>query len=357
MQRARPQSDVEVHPGAEAHTAGPHPAHLAAASDQAAAWPVALAMLGILYGLHVQAYLLAFFLPHAKSFLEVFAPQPWMSFQGYAEFFVGSGAVPTLLAPLLAVPLIFCCLAILIRRRWALLAAGVWAIVSMAVWLSFASYVFLNSQVLRQYCWRPIYLTLEVPYHLIVPGLVLCLLLRRSRRRQFQQWVARAAPRVQPVWPTVLGWLSMFHAAEGLMRLVDVLSSKVLFALALDSKAWWNAFLKDVGESSYLLAYLAMALLGIPAVALLRRRRGAGWLHVAGACAVLAGLLMNIIKWTFYWDGPSPSSGIIREAINAVYPVFLLVWFLRPAIRRQVAQWRRPAAAGIIPPAGERGNE
>ena len=307
-----------------------------------AAWPVALAMVGILYGLHVQAYLLALFLPHAKSFLEVFAPQPWMSFQGYAEFFLGSGATPLLLAPLLAVPLIFCCLAILIRRRWALLAAGVWAIVSMMVWLSFAGYVSLNSQMLRPYYTRSIYLTIEVPYHLIVPGLVLCLLLGPSRRRQFQQWVARAAPRVQPVWPTVLGWLSMFHAAEGLMRLVDVLSSKVLFALALDSKAWWNAFLKDVGESSYLLAYLAMALLGIPAVALLRRRRGAGWLHVACACAVLAGLLMNIIKWTFYWDGPPASTGIIQEAITAVYPVFLLIWFLRPAIRRQVAQWRGP---------------
>jgi hypothetical protein len=326
----------------------------AAASDQAAAWPVALAMVGILYGLHVQAYLLAVFLPHAESFLKVFTPQPWMSFQGYAEFFLGSGATPTLLAPLLAVPLIFCCLAILIRRRWALLAAGVWAIVSMTVWLSFAGYVSLNSQMLRPYCTRSIYLTIEVPYHLIVPGLVLCLLLGPSRRRQFQQWAARAAPKVQPVWPTVLGWLSMFHAAEGLMRLAEALSSKVLFAL--DSEAWWNAFLKDVGESSYLLAYLAMVLLGIPAVALLRRRRGAGWLHVAGACAVLAGLLMNIIKWTFYWDGPLPSTGIICEAISAVYPVFLLVWFLRPAIRRQVAQWRRPAAAGIIPPAGERGS-
>jgi hypothetical protein len=91
-----------------------------------------------------------------------------------------------------------------------------------------------------------------------------------------------------------------------------------------------------------------------------RRRPGAGWLHVVCASLMLASLAaepafyylqrVTLASTSFYvWF-------VVRKVVSVVYPLFLLVWFLRPAIRSQVAQWPRPGRAGIIPAENERGS-
>lgn len=167
------------------------------------------------------------------------------------------------------------------------------------------------------------------------------------------------------VWPTVVGVISIIYASMGLlgafcglaypfilpwyvdwMRGLGLSEQEVQEMEASMPPIGWTVFASVVGLALVILLFVG-------AVRLLRRQASG-----ARLCALWSWV---IIPWTIIATGitlviqlnaPAPSGGqgeqigtaigtVIVALIELVLPTFMVIWFLRPTIKSQVAQWRQ----------------
>jgi hypothetical protein len=254
-------------------------------------------------------------------------------------------------APLIAATLLLFSVAMYMRRRWALGALAVWVV----VYLLYEGGWTLSRMVADQTFRMPwSHLTWQAVCHrlqdLLLPAGVLYFALRGQTRRQFRQWAQGAPSDAQPAWPTAIGWISMYHAVIAMFGLWAHIGDEYVY---LDWAPFWDPGFWNVPAIILALPSLARAALVVPAIALLKRRPNAGRLHIAGALLVLAALLAEPLIYCLdtgaslgRWASVHSFSGLIS---SIVYPVFLVFWFLRSAVERQVAQWPGPGAPGNNP--------
>jgi hypothetical protein len=183
-----------------------------------------------------------------------------------------------------------------------------------------------------------------VPY----PFFLLVWFRRRRIRRQFRTWrrypAAATARATGTVWPRALGAVSMLLAGKLLFWEVWSQTSPLWKRLF---RVEWSVTARDV---------LLHALVGALGVLLMvagwllwHRRRGAAVCHLIYAVAfVIATLGWPVLasSATLFWQGLSGLSRYYYLALMVgsgllalAFPVFLLVWFLRPKIRAQVKSW------------------
>jgi hypothetical protein len=289
----------------------------------------------------------------------VFTDSSLWNIPGNLVLYIKSGFFQEVLAPLRSLPFLAGGVAICLRRRWTLWAVGAWALACLLGWLSVMTRVFM----LYQATYRPLWysaclLAIQLPYHLVLPAVVLYFLYCNTTRRQFRQWADDVPVVGRPVWPTVIGWLSMFHSLLGLACFISNMGLRVVDHYVFYSAfcTFWGPGLWSVLDRiSGILPFLAVTALAFPAIALLKRRPNAAILHVMGAVIVLGSLLLEplvdaLSPYRLLRQAPSlvDMEVVLRMFVRSIYPMFLLFWFLRPAIRSQVAGWPRPGRAGII---------
>jgi len=254
------------------------------------------------------------------------------------------------------------------RRRWALWVLGSWAVANLLFVLGqvVIGMSMFSTSIMNWLLWRgPSFL-----WSTWLPAFVIIWISRPTIRRQFGQWVNGTLPIPRPTWAVAIAWLSMFHAVMGMIDVASRVAHAAVQVVVPVDGSLYNSL--PVGASladwlewiwrvvSDLLPCLALAALAVPAIALLKRRPNAARLHVIGAAivlvSVLAGPIVNVwqgFQFDHYW-GPSVRS-IISDLIPTIYPLFLLFWFLRPGVKREVARWREPGGPAIIPAEDERG--
>ncbi len=107
---------------------------------------------------------------------------------------------------------------------------------------------------------------------------------------------------------------------------------------------------------------LALVILLFVGALRLLRRQASG----ARLCALWSWIMIpwtiiaTVITLVFQLNAPVPSGGpgqqigaaiasVIGVVIGLVFPVFLVIWFSRPTIKSQVAQWRRRSDEFSLP--------
>jgi hypothetical protein len=163
------------------------------------------------------------------------------------------------------------------------------------------------------------------------------------------------------VWPYAIGGASIAVAAEGLVTLVNTFAQFGVAALvgrgsSLGSLLRGSGSLQIAAQLVPSLFHPVLCVLLLAAgILLLRRSRLAVRLHVAYAIAtIVLAVVPPLLAAPAMPRAPTtgPHYGdffffyLWFRVISAttkllVYPIFLLVWFRRPAIRSQIAQWRR----------------
>jgi hypothetical protein len=154
------------------------------------------------------------------------------------------------------------------------------------------------------------------------------------------------------LWPRVIGVLSIVLAGQSMLGLVGALI-QVILAL-VTGQGGFGALLGRFGWG----AVYALNVVGMPALSvvlmvggflLYRRHRLGARLHVIYAIPAI--LLVGILP-VAYIGLLVPQMGqqaavfaivstIWGATTRGIYPVFLLVWFSKANIRRQVRAWRR----------------
>jgi hypothetical protein len=157
-----------------------------------------------------------------------------------------------------------------------------------------------------------------------------------------------SVPYNRPVWPVILGVVSIVQAGYALVRLVTmllnmaysvVLQGTFSGAFPLGGMGLWNL----VQAAQYLLPPLLGVLLLAAGVLLYRHYPLAPLLHVIYAVPTVllsAGLPVAFVLTCPPQFMPHMAFPTLQNAtVSLIYPVFLLVWFARAKIRRQVAMW------------------
>lgn len=185
------------------------------------------------------------------------------------------------------------------------------------------------------------------------PAFLLAWFARPSIRGEVKTWRGRPGPAAlpaEPVWPAALGVVSMVLAGRHLFRFIWSFGSLFLSP---------QSFLEGAGLGKALL-WLFNALLwtGVGVLLLVagwrlcRRRRGAAVCHVVYALLAAAAVAYRLVlvgSWLpargpdWYTYASLADLGL-RAIFSLAFPVFLVVWFLRPKIRRQLRSWREPPA-------------
>jgi hypothetical protein len=165
---------------------------------------------------------------------------------------------------------------------------------------------------------------------------------RRRVRRQMVPWRAAAPVYSRPIWPAVIAALSLIKAGMDALRAIGdtsrLLGWLVFPVNGLGRPAWATtlAVLEILGPLS--------ALLLVPAgIALWQRRRWGATVHLvwagAASAALMAWLLGGaMVRGPWVW----PFGQAFDVTVRMLYPVFVLIWFTRPRVRRQVAAWGGP---------------
>ena len=157
------------------------------------------------------------------------------------------------------------------------------------------------------------------------------------------------------VWPYAIGGASIAMAASGLL---GVLGSFIQIGTTIVTQGgrvlgrWPGA--SAAREASQLIPMLLLPLvcaLLLPAgILLLRRSRLGVRLHMAFAISTIvvasAGPLLAIVSVAAMplersWGVYMLIQSIWGASRSIIYPIFLLVWFRRPRIRMQIADWGR----------------
>ena len=191
--------------------------------------------------------------------------------------------------------------------------------------------------------------------------------------------VPASAPR-RSAWPTAIGVISIVLGGLGLVcisvsvtwnamqfRMPNQMAQEMPFVMP----DWFLTYQTVAG----LLQMVVSILLLVAGILLLRRRPAAGWLHllyaVLGLTLAIVGAIvtyhaMEEVSASFeqsegledmppfvraMMTSQMRSGSIMGVIFAAAYPAFLLVWFLRGPIRREIASWRvAPSAPTLHPP-------
>jgi len=162
--------------------------------------------------------------------------------------------------------------------------------------------------------------------------------------------VPTAPPAGGPVWPEVIGVLSIVIGGERLVSaaggMIGSLVGQVLKGTMpnlprLGSFAWQLAVVHGTRN-------LACMLLVAAGVLLLRRRRVTvplHWMAAAGTLIAQVLLLGFYVRLFPFRTAPEPSwtrmlPASVSGTVQLGYPVFAVVWFLRGSVRRQMRSWR-----------------
>ncbi|MCH8258990.1 MAG: hypothetical protein IIC46_02165 [Planctomycetes bacterium] len=190
------------------------------------------------------------------------------------------------------------------------------------------------------------------------------------------QGLERSAPLTPPtqappppvrasVWPTVVGIIGIIYASLGLFGTFCGLA--FLFIL-LSYADWLESFgipeqeVQEMQASMSPVSWTVLAsvvglalviLLFVGAVRLLRRQASGARLCALWSWMIIPWtIIATVITLVFHFNAPEPSGGrweqigtaiigAIGTVIGLVLPVFMVIWFSRPTIKSQVAQWRR----------------
>jgi len=363
MTGANPKPDKTVPP---AYPAGA--IATPAAPDQAQPiWPIALAVFAAAYAAYELLRFILGILPNPKIWIEMVTGT--VPFAGRTPSQWRLLSAVSLLHQLLVMGVIAPAIGLWLRRRWALWALGSWAVAALLLVLAIYTingWVFsFSAQAWLLAVWPIILRTTWLP------AILLGWIVRQRTRHQFGRWVNGALPVPLPIWAVVIGWLSMFHAVRGIIEsAITLVLAAIQAVMLLNGSLEGSLFPIGVTlDTSYwirwiwmvvpvLLLCLAQAALVVPAIALLRHRPNAARLHVIGAiivlCSLLAKPVIAALRGVHVFPVPSVWS-TVSDLIPTIYPLFLLFWFLRPRIRRQVARWQGLDAPDMIQAADERG--
>lgn len=150
----------------------------------------------------------------------------------------------------------------------------------------------------------------------------------------------------RPKWAVVLGIISIVMASLGL--LANGISTGVGIWGVLQDDAPMLLVLLQAGLPLLVSVWLLTA-----GILLLRGRRRGAWMHVAYGISRLVLLLLQVGAMLYLTLGamaalnnPLPryimlATGGVALAVLALYPAFVLAWFLRRSIRHEVRQWPR----------------
>lgn len=159
---------------------------------------------------------------------------------------------------------------------------------------------------------------------------------------------AQDLPPQQPVWPKVIGIISIVLASLGLICTPISLFVSMRGANAEEALKffpdWWLAY---TTVSCVVGVLQAILLLAAGIVVLLKRPAGRVLHLVYAVIAIVLGIASSAFGAASILTGDMPAPIKIGTAVGIfigvlvgmIYPVFLLIWFLRPKIRDQVAAW------------------
>ncbi|MFB3893564.1 MAG: hypothetical protein ACE15C_16245 [Phycisphaerae bacterium] len=153
------------------------------------------------------------------------------------------------------------------------------------------------------------------------------------------------APR-KPSWPVVIGVISIVLASMGLVCTPLTLVFNNFGAIQKSQRDVFPQWFLDAGTITSVIGIGQALLLLIAGILLAKRRPGArslhlvyGWLGVAGAVASV----VMLFSLNFASMPPAGKIGVVSGAIAIpvalAYPIFLLVWFMRARIAREMAEW------------------
>ena len=167
------------------------------------------------------------------------------------------------------------------------------------------------------------------------------------------------------VWPTVVGIIGIIYASLGLF---GTFCGLAFFFILLSYADWLESFgipeqeLQEMQASMSPVSWTVLAsvvglalviLLFVGAVRLLRRQASGARLCALWSWMIIPWtIIATVITLVFHFNAPEPSGGrweqigtaiigAIGTVIGLVLPVFMVIWFSRPTIKSQVAQWRQ----------------
>lgn len=168
-----------------------------------------------------------------------------------------------------------------------------------------------------------------------------------------------------PRWPKVIGTIG---AVLGVVMLIDKADDLALVPLLWVGDSRTLLLGPELGDFVartmpwgawvffYILLGMALGLLLVIGSLRLRRRRPSGvtlcrawaWLSIAWLAAGVAWTLWWLGKYggevADYagagWQGPALLGSLVALALLLTYPVFLLVWLARTAVKEEVLRWR-----------------
>lgn len=154
--------------------------------------------------------------------------------------------------------------------------------------------------------------------------------------------ISSNAPR-RPIWPTVLGIISI------IMAVLALAATSLFLYNSIERLEWycgseWSVQYKPVAHA---IAMALDALLVVAAIVLIRRRSISLHLNLIYGIGMLIYVLGGTLAttWMAVDEQPSASVLIITALVGSAYPFFVTAWFLREPIRRQVASWKATASA------------
>jgi len=190
--------------------------------------------------------------------------------------------------------------------------------------------------------------------------------------------VAPPPPR-RPAWPTPIGIISICLASLSLacdgMNLVFQLLVMAVFQTVSTAGTQPGVQMSEAATGPLMLAgadLVAAVVLLVGGILLLKRRPVARAIHLIYAMSKMLILLIGVTllvvaireasaaaATTMPTTGPAPGStagmkafflmgggfGVISKALGLLYPIFLLVWFLRAPVVNEVRTWALSARA------------
>ncbi|MDY7009556.1 MAG: hypothetical protein SVV80_02240 [Planctomycetota bacterium] len=164
-----------------------------------------------------------------------------------------------------------------------------------------------------------------------------------------------------PVWHKVIGIISIVFGSLGIVCTPISLGANAANPTHKEAMKmfpdWWQSY---TVFSSFLGIAFAILLL-VAGISLLRRRPAGRPLHLIYAGVTIIMAVVGIVAMVSMINTDSIpvemrtviiTSAVFGILFGSAYPVFLLIWFLRPGIRNEVASWPRTQAqspAGGLP--------
>ena len=170
------------------------------------------------------------------------------------------------------------------------------------------------------------------------------------------------------VWPTVVGIIGIIGIIYASLGLFGTFCGLAFFFILLSYADWLESFgiseqeVQEMQASMSPVSWTVFAsvvgltlviLLFVGALKLLRRQALGVKLCTLWSWMMIPWTIIGtVVMLVFELNAPTPSGGlgqqigtaivtVITAVIGLVLPVFMVIWFLRPTIKSQVAQWRR----------------